>query len=61
LVLCGSKDRPNIPLSRELTAGIPAAELHIIPGATHLWNLQQPEVFNQAVAEFTERTADREA
>jgi pimeloyl-ACP methyl ester carboxylesterase len=61
LVLCGSKDRPNIPLSRKLAAGISGAELHIVTGATHLWNLQQPEVFNQAVGEFTERTADHEA
>lgn len=43
LVLCRSKDRSNVPLSRELAAGIPAAELRIVPGATHLWNLQQPE------------------
>jgi 3-oxoadipate enol-lactonase len=52
LVLCGSKDRPNIPLSKELAAGIPGAELRIVPGANHLWNLQQPEVFNQPLATF---------
>ena len=39
LVLCGSKDRPNVPLSRELAAGIPGADLRIVPDATHLWNL----------------------
>jgi len=55
LVLCGSKDRPNIPLSRELAAGIPGAELRIVPDATHLWNLQQPETFNLTVAEFVDR------
>jgi 3-oxoadipate enol-lactonase len=52
LVLCGSRDRANIPLSRGLAAGIPTAHLQIIPDATHLWNLQQPEVFNQTVAAF---------
>jgi 3-oxoadipate enol-lactonase len=52
LVLCGSKDRANIPLSRGLATGLPTAQLEIIPGATHLWNLQQPEVFNQTVAAF---------
>jgi 3-oxoadipate enol-lactonase len=52
LVLCGSRDRANIPLSRALAAGMPTAQLQIIPDATHLWNLQQPEVFNQTVAAF---------
>ena len=55
LVLCGSKDRANIPLSRELAAGISGAELRILPDATHLWNLQQPEPFNLTVAEFIDR------
>ena len=57
LVLCGSADRPNIPLSRELAAGIPGAELQIVPGANHLWNLQQPEAFNQILAAFVDRAA----
>jgi 3-oxoadipate enol-lactonase len=39
-------------LSRVLAAGIPGAELQIVPDATHLWNLQQPEAFNQTVAAF---------
>jgi pimeloyl-ACP methyl ester carboxylesterase len=34
---------------------MPSAELRIIPGATHLWNLQHPDVFNQTVATFTDR------
>ena len=55
LVLCGSKDRPNVPLSRELAAGIPDAQLRIVPDATHLWNRQQPEAFNLTVAEFVDR------
>jgi len=61
LVLCGSRDRVNIPLARELAAGILAAELQIVPGATHLWNLQQPEAFNQTVATFVDRAGAREA
>ncbi len=55
LVLCGSEDRPNIPLSKELAAGIPGAELQIVAGANHLWNLQQPVAFNQALASFVDR------
>ena len=55
LVLCGAGDRPNIPLSKEMAAGIPGAELQIVPGANHLWNLQQPEAFNQILAAFVDR------
>ena len=60
LVLCGSKDRANVPLSRELAAGIPTAELQIVPGATHLWNVQDPDTFNQTVATFLDPGASRE-
>lgn len=60
LVLRGSKDRANVPLSRELAAGIPAADLQIVPGATHLWNLQQPEEFNRIVAAFLKQVASRD-
>jgi 3-oxoadipate enol-lactonase len=60
LVLCGSNDRANVPLSRELAAGIPAAELKIVQGAAHLWNLQQPEEFNRTVEAFLNRVASRE-
>jgi len=55
LVLCGSEDRPNIPPSRELAAGIPGAELSIVPGANHIWSLQQPEAFNRVLGAFVER------
>jgi 3-oxoadipate enol-lactonase len=60
LVLCGSKDRANIPLSRRLAAGIPGAELRVVPGATHLWNLQRPETFSATVAEFVDRAESAE-
>ena len=55
LILCGSEDRPNIPLSKQLAAGMPGSELKIVPGANHLWNLQQPEAFNQILAAFVDR------
>jgi len=55
LVLCGTKDRPNVPLSRELAKGIPGAELRLVVDATHLWNLQQPELFTETLARFVER------
>jgi 3-oxoadipate enol-lactonase len=59
LVLCGERDRFNIPLSERLAAGIPGAELRIVPGAGHIWSLQQPEEFNRTVSAFVER-AERE-
>ncbi len=61
LVLCGSKDRANVPFSRELAAGIPSGELRIVPDATRLWNLQQPEAFNRLVAEFVDRAEASQA
>jgi pimeloyl-ACP methyl ester carboxylesterase len=45
LVVCGERDKVNLPSSRELADGIPNAELRTIPGAGHLWNLEQPDVF----------------
>ncbi|SDJ41216.1 alpha/beta fold hydrolase [Streptomyces indicus] len=52
LVLCGEKDRSNIPLAQELADGLPDAELRIVPGAGHIWNLEQPEQFTRTVREF---------
>jgi 3-oxoadipate enol-lactonase len=52
LVLCGDRDRVNLPGARELAAGIPHAELRVVPGAGHLWNLEQPELFSTTVADF---------
>lgn len=55
LVLCGSRDVANIPAARELAAGIPHAELRIVPRAGHPWNVQLPELFSQTIADFYER------
>lgn len=35
-----------------LAAGLPDAELHIIPGAGHMVNLEQPEAFNSILLGF---------
>lgn len=55
LILHGLDDQ-IIPLSEAETmqAGIPAARLVAIPDAGHLPNLEQAEIFNQAVASFLE-------
>lgn len=52
LVLCGMRDRANLPAARALAAGIPGAELALIPGAGHLWNLSQPERFTEVLGSF---------
>lgn len=55
LVLCGEKDRPNMPAARALAAGIRDAELQIIPGAGHQSHLHTPEAFATLFGEFLSR------
>ncbi|AKK07493.1 alpha/beta fold hydrolase [Corynebacterium testudinoris] len=52
LVLCGSKDRANLPAARALAAGIPDADLNFIGGAGHQANTQKPELFTAALNGF---------
>lgn len=52
LVLCGMNDRPNIPAARELAGGIGGAELQLVPGAAHEWNVQQAEEFSARLSAF---------
>ena len=52
LVLCGLKDRPNIPAAKELGAGIIGAELQLEPGAAHEWNVQLAEEFSARLNAF---------
>ena len=52
LVLCGLKDRPNLPAAKELAAGIPGAELQLVPGAGHEWNIHQPGEFSARLNAF---------
>lgn len=52
LVLCGSKDRPNLPAARQLAQGIRGAQLHIIPGAGHQSHVQAPDEFSRVLGAF---------
>ena len=53
LILCGDQDTVTPPdLSRELADAIAGAELHILPGAGHLSNIERPGDFNSAVEDF---------
>jgi len=53
LVLVGDDDTVTPPeLSRELAGMIDGAELHTLPGAGHLANVERPADFNRLVEEF---------
>lgn len=61
LVLCGEKDRPNMPAARALAAGIRGAELLIIPGAGHQSHMQAPEAFATLLGAFLTRVSAQDA
>jgi 3-oxoadipate enol-lactonase len=53
LVICGEEDAITPPsLSEELVSLIPGSKLQIIPGASHLANLDKPDEFNAAIDGF---------
>jgi len=52
LVMCGGNDKPNLKAARDLASGIPAAELKIIPDVGHVWNIENPDLFNQYIIQF---------
>jgi 3-oxoadipate enol-lactonase len=56
LVLCGSRDWPNLPAAREVARTIPGAELRIFAGAGHVLNLERPAEFTQAIDDFARRS-----
>jgi pimeloyl-ACP methyl ester carboxylesterase len=45
----------SLDLAKALTAGLPDAELVVVPGAGHAANLTHPEIVNPAIARFLER------
>jgi pimeloyl-ACP methyl ester carboxylesterase len=53
LVIHGADDQLiSLTVAQDMSAAIPGANLMVIPGAGHLLNLEQPDMFNQAVHEF---------
>jgi pimeloyl-ACP methyl ester carboxylesterase len=61
IVLTGDRDRV-VPsrLAGELAAGIPGADLILVPGAGHLVILERPEVVTEAITELLARAAGRD-
>jgi len=52
LVLCGARDRVNIPLSRRLAALVPHARFELVPRAGHVANRDNAEGFNRLLRAF---------
>jgi len=55
LILVGAEDTlTRVAEAESLRDGIHQAELHVIEGAGHLSNLEQPHEFNAALINFIE-------
>lgn len=53
LVIVGEQDMGTpVAMAREIHENYPGSELVIIPSAAHLANVEQPEAFNAALADF---------
>jgi 3-oxoadipate enol-lactonase len=53
LVICGADDPATPPaMARVIQESLPGAKLALIPRAAHLSNVEQPEAFARALAEF---------
>ena len=50
-VVCGSRDKANLPASRKIAQLIPAARFTVIPGVGHQWHVTHPQLF----AEYLQR------
>ena len=62
LVICGEDDPATPPaMAREIQQNLPGAKLVLIPRAAHLANIEQPEAFNRALAEFLSSPASARA
>jgi 3-oxoadipate enol-lactonase len=62
LVICGNDDPATPPaMAREIQENIPGAKLALIPQAAHLANIEQPEAFNRALADFLSSPASGRA
>ncbi|HTT79020.1 MAG TPA: alpha/beta fold hydrolase [Stellaceae bacterium] len=52
LVVVGSEDKNFLAAADYMTAKIPGAQKFVVAGAGHAANLDQPDAFNRAVADF---------
>jgi pimeloyl-ACP methyl ester carboxylesterase len=62
LLVWGELDaRSPLSVARQFEDAVPDAELVVIPGAGHVSNLEQPELFNTAIREFCRAHSPRSA
>jgi 3-oxoadipate enol-lactonase len=62
LVICGAEDPATPPaMAREIQENLPGAKLVLIPQAAHLANIEQPEAFSRALADFLSSPASARA
>ena len=62
LVICGENDPGTPPaMAREIHENLPGSKLVLIPQAAHLSNVEQPEAFNRALADFLSAPASARA
>ena len=62
LVICGEDDPGTPPaMAREIHENLPGSALVLIPQAAHLSNIEQPEAFNRALAQFLSSPASARA
>ena len=55
-IIVGDQDVGTpVAMSRAIHEAIPGSELVVIPNASHLSNLEQPEAFNRACLDFLAR------
>jgi 3-oxoadipate enol-lactonase len=60
LILVGERDTVTPPpSSQSMQAKIPGAEIHVVPGAAHLSNLDNPAFFNEKLIAFLKRVSPR--
>ena len=52
LVVVGARDRLNLRAAQTAAAGIPGAQLRVVPEAGHLWNEEQPALFNDTLTNW---------
>lgn len=57
LVVCGARDRANLPASRLIAASVPGAVLEVVPGAGHDVMADAPAAFNAVLYAFLGQAA----
>ena len=59
LVICGAKDKPNLPAANYLAERIPNATLHIIPNAAHQVNINNADELQKVIVDFLNKPPSR--